>query len=91
MLLQNILDSLALLLLVGGSQDGQPSCAKERSKYSIIWNLRLFPDFQKLTDNSPKTVLLTDVVGSGTERLFSTNGETSSVHQVSKEFPTCQT
>jgi hypothetical protein len=44
---------------------------------------------KQLTDNGPKTVLLSDMVGTGSERLFSADGETSSVHQVAKELPAC--
>jgi hypothetical protein len=43
----------------------------------------------RLTNNGPETVLLSDVVGTSSERLFSADGKTSSVHQVAKELPTC--
>lgn len=45
---------------------------------------------QKLTDDSPKTILLSDVVRTGTERLLSTDGESAGVHQVTKELPSCE-
>jgi hypothetical protein len=40
-----------------------------------------------LTNDSPQTILLSDVVGTGTEGLFTADGETTCVHEVTKEFP----
>jgi len=42
-----------------------------------------------LTNDSPDTVLFSDMIRSSTEGLFTANGEPSSVHKVSEELPSC--
>ena len=41
-------------------------------------------------DDSPDTVLLTDVVGAGTEALFTADGHLLVVEEVAEEFPACR-
>lgn len=41
------------------------------------------------TDDSPDTVLLTDVVGTGTEGLFTADGQAAGVHEITEELPAC--
>ncbi len=41
----------------------------------------------RLTNDSPDTVFLANVVGSGTERLLAADRETASIHQVAEELP----
>lgn len=39
------------------------------------------------TNDSPHTILLTDVVRAGTEGLLTTDGKLSGIHEVTEEFP----
>lgn len=43
--------------------------------------------FSGLTDNGPETVLFSNVVGSGTERFLTADGQSAGIHQVSEELP----
>lgn len=91
-LLQDLLDGLALFLLVGSSQDGQPGCHVTTSAFESVRVPMHAANSKRpirLTNNGPETVLLSDVVGTSSERLFSADGKTSSIHQVAKELPTC--
>ena len=40
------------------------------------------------TDHCPDSVLLADVVRTGTERFLTTDGEAASIHQVAEKLPT---
>ena len=41
-----------------------------------------------LTDDSPHAILLPDMIRTRPERLLTTDGETTSIHQVTEELPT---
>ena len=40
------------------------------------------------TNHRPDSVFLADVIRTGTERFLTANGEATSIHQVTEEFPT---
>ena len=40
------------------------------------------------TNHRPDSVLLADVIRTGTKGFLTTNGEATSIHQVAEEFPT---
>lgn len=71
--------------LVGLGEDVEPGCKRSGSEEGRKDRRKT----ERRTDDSPESVLLANVVRTGTERLLTADGETASVHEVTEELPSC--